>query len=192
VAALPEKHVFVAETPHRQRALRWLLRATVALTGAWLIALLVGGLGYGRMPLVPLPPVGKLQHGDGAPAAGPSSKGRSTPRTPGTSAELPFSAPVGRTAPVSRAPATPGAPGSAGIGGAAGPGVPGQTAPGRSGSTVPSKTHPAGTPTRTRTGKAPAPAQPAKTGRGANTTPGTPRKKVTEPPGVTIRSTSGP
>jgi hypothetical protein len=67
----PEKIVFVAEGGRRQRAFRVAVRAAAALTGAWLLALVVGSLGLGRLPGLPLPSIGAL-HEQSDTAAGDS------------------------------------------------------------------------------------------------------------------------
>jgi hypothetical protein len=64
----PEKPVFVADTGHRQRLLRFGALGLGAITGAWLIALLVGTLGFGRLPGLPLPSVGVLHDPKGGDA----------------------------------------------------------------------------------------------------------------------------
>lgn len=78
-AAVPhsEKPVFVAESGRRARVLRIAARSAAAVTGAWLIALALGAFGLGRLPAVPLPPIGALhEHAGGNPDA-VSSKARS-------------------------------------------------------------------------------------------------------------------
>jgi hypothetical protein len=61
-----ERPVFVATDDRRARRLRYLAAFAVALAGAWVVALVIGMLGIGRMPGLSLPVVA---HGaDKAPA----------------------------------------------------------------------------------------------------------------------------
>jgi len=62
--------VFVSASGNRERALRLGARAVVALVILWLVALLAGALGLGRLPGVPLPDVGKINAPPAHAAAG--------------------------------------------------------------------------------------------------------------------------
>jgi hypothetical protein len=61
-----DKPVFVTENGRRRRALRLVAFGLAAITGTWAIALLAGALGSGRLPVLPLPPIGALRDGSGA------------------------------------------------------------------------------------------------------------------------------
>lgn len=66
----PGEPVFVSASGNRERALRLGARAVVALVILWLVALLAGALGLGRLPGVPLPDVGKVNAPPAHAAAG--------------------------------------------------------------------------------------------------------------------------
>ncbi len=63
--------VFVSTDGRRRRMLRLAGRVVAGLTAPWLIALLAGALGLGRLPGVSLPEVAAGEHAD-APAAAPA------------------------------------------------------------------------------------------------------------------------
>ena len=60
VEGVPEQPVFVARDGRRAMILRLAVRSVAAVTAAWLIALVTGAFGLGRLPAVPLPPIGAL------------------------------------------------------------------------------------------------------------------------------------
>lgn len=66
----PGEPVFVSTTGNRERALRLGARVVVALVLLWLVALLAGAVGLGRLPGVPLPDVGKIDSPAAHAAAG--------------------------------------------------------------------------------------------------------------------------
>src|SRR5690242_10355389 len=61
-----DRSVFVAAGMARARALRWFGFLTGALLVLWLVALIAGAVGVGRLPAVPFPAIGALRE---APAA---------------------------------------------------------------------------------------------------------------------------
>jgi len=65
-SAAADRSVFVTAAPWRAQALRGIGFATGTLTLLWLVALIAGAVGAGRLPAVPFPAIGHL--GD-APAA---------------------------------------------------------------------------------------------------------------------------
>ena len=60
--------MFASDDDRRARRLALLARAGVVLVVLWVLALLAGALGLGRLPGVPLPAVGKISQGADAPA----------------------------------------------------------------------------------------------------------------------------
>jgi hypothetical protein len=103
-----EKPVFVAEDGRRQATLRFGALVVAALMGAWLIALIAGALGFGRLPVLPLPSVGALHDRGGAQAqAGPRKSDQAEPAADADSAAASstptsrkeHSAPVGQKTP---------------------------------------------------------------------------------------------
>jgi hypothetical protein len=63
-----ERSVFVSPDGRRARLLRALGRIAALITAAWLVALVAGALGFGRMPGLPLPAIGALAKPTGPPA----------------------------------------------------------------------------------------------------------------------------
>jgi hypothetical protein len=61
-----EKPIFVDERGRRARALRLAMLAGAVCASVWLVALFAGALGFGRLPALPLPPLGALD--DGSPS----------------------------------------------------------------------------------------------------------------------------
>lgn len=55
-----DRSVFVTAAPWRAQALRGIGYATGALTVLWLVALIAGAVGAGRLPAVPFPAIGHL------------------------------------------------------------------------------------------------------------------------------------
>jgi hypothetical protein len=72
---MAERQIFVADHGRRVMLIRFSARGAAAVAGLWLIALLAGAFGFGRLPAVPLPPLGTIrEHSspstDGGPARG--------------------------------------------------------------------------------------------------------------------------
>jgi hypothetical protein len=95
LAPASETQVFVAEDGRRAQLLRALGAVAAVLMAIWLVALIAGAFGLGRLPAVPLPHVGALRE---APAAAERQAPR---RGPASSTSTP--------APASSGDATPGA-----------------------------------------------------------------------------------
>src|SRR5438094_6947620 len=75
-----ERPVFVADGGRRAAILRCISIAAAGLTAAWLVALLTGAFGFGRLPAVPFPPIGALhEHAGGAPSRGSSKRSQHDP-----------------------------------------------------------------------------------------------------------------
>jgi hypothetical protein len=60
-----EKPVFVSDDGRRRRALRLAASGAVAVGAVWLVALIAGAFGLGRLSGVPLPPIGALSEPSG-------------------------------------------------------------------------------------------------------------------------------
>jgi hypothetical protein len=67
---MSERPIFVADHGRRATLIHLFARATAAAGGLWLIALLAGAFGLGRLPAVPFPPLGAIHEHT------PSSEGR--------------------------------------------------------------------------------------------------------------------
>jgi hypothetical protein len=67
LAVADERSVFVARSPYRTRLVLAAGVALAALASLWLLALLAGALGLGRLPVVPLPHVGRLGDANSTP-----------------------------------------------------------------------------------------------------------------------------
>jgi hypothetical protein len=120
-----ERPVFFAEDGRRAQVLRVVVRSAAAVTGVWLIALLAGAFGFGRLPAVPLPPIGALdkqgptardratsENGDGEDAVASPTPGSDITRTGlgGTAVDL--QVPRARRNPAGRRTPATGSPGS--------------------------------------------------------------------------------
>ncbi|MCW3064811.1 MAG: hypothetical protein JWN32_1983, partial [Solirubrobacterales bacterium] len=96
-AGAQERSVFVSPDGRRARLLRALGRIAALITAAWLVALVAGALGFGRMPGLPLPAIGALAKPTAAPASqAPAAGGvrkRAAPSPP-----VPPTRPAGQSA----------------------------------------------------------------------------------------------
>jgi hypothetical protein len=109
-AVAGERPVFVARGPYRTRLVLAAGVALAALASLWLLALLAGALGLGRLPVVPLPHVGRLGDAHSTPARKSTAprKGTLTDRPkPVGSPIRPGSDPAAGAAPRSRKTAPP-------------------------------------------------------------------------------------
>ena len=109
-STIPERPVFVAEHGRRALVMRFVARTAAALAGLWLVGLLAGAFGFGRLPAVPFPPIGAL-HGqtaaapDRAPSkGGGASSGLGASELPGANSEGALRTGLSRDRPARRDP----------------------------------------------------------------------------------------
>jgi hypothetical protein len=186
---LVEKPVFVSDDGRRRRALRVGAGGAVAVGGVWLIALIAGAFGLGRLSGVPLPPVGALSEPNGGVSQEGISKALGDGGRHGSDAARRIDHPP--LADVPAGPARGGKP--TGAPGYVPPPEPVQVSPGSTPSSVtsPSATAAPTTATPTRTGHAPSQTPSGNTVPAPTKDPGAGREPPLEPPGLSTRPKSG-